>query len=144
MPLTTKLNLVKRLAQTHRVFISAEGDVPEEMNPYRISIAPHLIHSVLYEADIYIGEGATMASECAMLGTPAIYYNSLEVSTIIEQSKHLLIRDCKTESQFEQAFQYLMNLPDKKMLGRKKLSAYIQTLDDPNTDLMQVVRECIR
>jgi predicted glycosyltransferase len=31
---------------------------------------------------MYIGEGATMASEAAMLGTPAIYYNSLEVSTI--------------------------------------------------------------
>jgi predicted glycosyltransferase len=144
MPLNTKIDLVKRLTQTHRVFISAEGDVPGEMKPYLISIAPHHIHSVLYEADIYIGEGATMASECAMLGTPAIYYNSLEVSTIQEQSKSLLIRDCKTESQFEEAFRDMMNLPDKKALGRKKLSEYVQTLDDPNTDLIITMRECAR
>lgn len=144
MPLSTKLNLVRELSKTHRVFVSAEGNVPDEIKPYRISIEPHHIHSVLYEADMYIGEGATMASECAMLGTPAIYYNSLEVSTIIEQGKHLLIKDCKTEAEFRQVFDYFMTIPNRKELSRKKLAEYIETLEDPNEALLQSLRDCIK
>ena len=37
------------------------------------------MHNALKYASLFVGEGATMASECAILGTPAIYVNSLKV-----------------------------------------------------------------
>ena len=43
------------------------------------------MHHVLASATLFIGEGATMASECAMLGTPAIYINSLNAGTLMDQ-----------------------------------------------------------
>tara|TARA_B100000315_G_C14584869_1_gene592441 strand:+ start:2797 stop:2976 length:180 start_codon:yes stop_codon:yes gene_type:complete len=49
------------------------------------------MHDVLYYATLYIGEGATMASECAMLVTHAIYVNSLTAGTLEKQEEYGLI-----------------------------------------------------
>jgi predicted glycosyltransferase len=35
-----------------------------------------LLHHLLYYATLFVGESATMASECAILGTPAIFVSS--------------------------------------------------------------------
>ena len=65
--------------------------LPVEFVKYQINIPPETMHYVLAEADLFVGEGATMASECAMLGTPAIYINSLEAGTINDQEKNGLL-----------------------------------------------------
>ena len=50
------------------------------------------MHDLLYYAAMCIGEGATMASECAVLGTPAIYVNTLRLGyTNEEKEKYNLI-----------------------------------------------------
>lgn len=86
-----KIIIVKELSKYARIFISAEGEIPDEIAHFKIKISPEKMHDVLYFADLYIGEGATMASECAMLGTPAIYINSLSAGTLEEQEKYGLI-----------------------------------------------------
>ena len=94
----TKIALVDKLAKYAKIFISSEGKLPAILQPHKLSISPDKLHDVLYYAELYVGEGATMASECAMLGTPAIYVNSLSAGTIEEQSKAGLIysfRDSK-------------------------------------------------
>ena len=35
------------------------------------------MHDILFYATLYLGEGGTMASEAALLGTPAVYVSSL-------------------------------------------------------------------
>ncbi len=40
---------------------------------------------LLAYATLFIGEGATMASECAVLGTPAIYVNSLQLGYLFKK-----------------------------------------------------------
>lgn len=82
-----KIILVRELSKKARVFISSEGDMPDELSEYKIHISPEKIHHVLASASLYIGEGATMASECAMLGTPALYTNTLSAGTISQQEK---------------------------------------------------------
>ncbi|MCG2810714.1 MAG: DUF354 domain-containing protein [Candidatus Aminicenantes bacterium] len=77
--------LIAEIAKYAKIIISSEVDLPEFLKKYQLSIPPHLIHDVLAFATLYIGEGATMASECAMLGTPAIYINAQDVHTIREQ-----------------------------------------------------------
>ena len=80
-----KLMLVKELSRHVRIFISSESKLPEELEQYRLPVSPEKLHDVLFYSSLYIGEGATTASECAMLGTPAIYVNSLSAGTLEEQ-----------------------------------------------------------
>lgn len=59
------------------VVVTSEVPLPEELEHCRASIEPHRMHHLLARADLFIGEGATMAAESAVLGTPAIYVNDL-------------------------------------------------------------------
>lgn len=80
-----RVGLVKALESFGRVLITSEGPIPLELEKYRTSIAPEKIHDLLYFARLYIGEGATMASECAVLGTHAVYVNTLRLGYIDEE-----------------------------------------------------------
>jgi len=79
--------LIAAISPICRVVISSERELPEELEKFRYEISPSRMHHVLAQADLFIGEGATMASECAVLGTPAIYVNSLAVAYCTEQAK---------------------------------------------------------
>lgn len=59
-----------------RVLITSEAPLPESVEHCRITVSPHLIHHLMYYADLYIGESATMATESAVLGTPAVFVSS--------------------------------------------------------------------
>ena len=71
-----ELEFVKSLERYGSVFITSEGKLDKKLEKYRITIPPEKIHSLLYYADLYIGEGGTMAAEAAILGTPAIHIES--------------------------------------------------------------------
>lgn len=86
-----KREIIKLLINYGKVFISSETDLPDDLIKYKIKIPPERMHDVLAFAHLYIGEGATMASECAILGTPAIYVNSLVPFYIIEQQDYKLL-----------------------------------------------------
>jgi uncharacterized protein len=89
-----KLGFVKALERYGRILITSEGALPEELQPYRIRVSPDKLHDLLYYATLYIGEGATTASECAVLGTHAIYVNTLGLGYIAEESaKYDLVSD---------------------------------------------------
>lgn len=82
-----KRKIVKELSLFAKVLISSEKELPKDLKPFQLNISPNKIHDVLAFASLYIGEGATMASECAMLGTPAIYVNNLDVGYCTEEEK---------------------------------------------------------
>lgn len=86
-----KKNIVNLLQAHGKVFISAEGDLPDNLKKLRIKIPPEKMHDVLNYAKMFIGEGATMASESAVLGTPAVYINSMIADTINEQQEYGLL-----------------------------------------------------
>lgn len=71
-----KILVVNELLKYGKVYITSEGELPKEIEQYRIKIAPEKIHSVLHYAKLFYGESATMASESAVLGTPAIYIDN--------------------------------------------------------------------
>lgn len=81
-----KLELVQKLNRFGRVLISSEGELPQALQPFMVEINPSRMHDLLYYAHLYIGEGATMAAESAILGTPCIYVNPLRAGTISELS----------------------------------------------------------
>lgn len=68
---------VRRLGTHLRVFVSAEGQIPQSLQPLALRIEPHLVHHALAQARLVIGDGATIATEAGLLGTPSIYVSSL-------------------------------------------------------------------
>ncbi len=77
-----KLHFVKEIERYARPYITSEGDLPVELKPYQLSIPPHQLHHVLAFSSLCVAEGATVASEAALLAVPAIYINTLEAGTI--------------------------------------------------------------
>ena len=133
LSIESKLLLVKELSKLGRILISSEGNLPKELQKYQISISPDKIHDLLYFTDLYIGEGATMASECAMLGTPAIYVNSLDAGTLQEQEKLGLIYQFRnSEGVLEKAIT-LLNNPNLKEQTQDLCEIMIKNKIDLNT-----------
>jgi len=71
-----KQKYLNELEKHGQVFITSEGKLEPEFEKYKIRLAPEKIHHVLYYATMYIGEGGTMASEAAVLGTPSIHVST--------------------------------------------------------------------
>jgi len=67
--------LIRELSKRCRVFISSEIPLGTEFEKYELRIPPTKMHDMLCLASLYIGEGAVMASEAAMLGIPSIFIN---------------------------------------------------------------------
>lgn len=72
-----KMDIINLLKTEYTVFISAEGKIEPEFEKYQINIPPERMHDALAFSSLFVGESATMASESAQLGVPAIYINSL-------------------------------------------------------------------
>ena len=87
-----KVGLVRSLEKYGRVLITSEGMLPPDLERNRIRVSPEKMHDLLSYAILYIGEGATMASESAILGTHAIYVNTLRLGyTDEEEEKYGLV-----------------------------------------------------
>lgn len=86
-----KIKIVKALEPHCRVFISSEKSVPKELECYVLRTHPSRFHDVLSYAFLHIGEGATTASESAVLGVPTIYTNSLKASNCADEEKYGLL-----------------------------------------------------
>jgi predicted glycosyltransferase len=70
--------LIERLAARGRVLVSSEGELPPDLRQYRFPLPARRMHDALAFAALFIGEGGTMATEAAMLGTPSIFVSTLE------------------------------------------------------------------
>ena len=74
----SEVDIAKTLSEYGRVFVTSEKELDPVLEPYRISVPPEKIHSLLYYASLYFGEGGTMATESAVLGTPSIHVESTD------------------------------------------------------------------
>tara|TARA_Y100001968_G_scaffold177003_1_gene162151 strand:+ start:17596 stop:18621 length:1026 start_codon:yes stop_codon:yes gene_type:complete len=72
------------LSSQIRVVISGERGVPEPLQHLALKLAPERMHHLLAAADLYVGEGATMAAEAAVLGTPAIFVHSARLGYMLD------------------------------------------------------------
>lgn len=115
------------LAEQGNVMISAEGALPEELQPYAYKGAPEKIHHLMAHLTMFVGESATMASECAVLGIPSIYAaNTGRGYTDEQEKKYGLVVNVKELSwkQLEEAMTSLIALPAniKQTMHTKLLS----------------------
>lgn len=67
---------VETLSRYGKVLISSEKGLPADLAQHSIQASPDQIHHLLAFATLFIGESATMASESALLGVPALFVSS--------------------------------------------------------------------
>ena len=67
---------VRELEPYGRVLISSEREIPDSLREFALQIPLDRVHDLLAAATLYVGEGATMASEAGVLGTPWIFVSS--------------------------------------------------------------------
>ena len=90
---TQKRHLVDRLNAHGRVLISSEMPLPPDLESFAYRGPTSAIHHVMAYASLVVGESATMASEAAVLGTPAVYIATTSRGYVDEQeARYGLVR----------------------------------------------------
>lgn len=82
-----KKKIVIELSKYYRVLVSCEKAITDEFyTPYSFIAPPEKMHDLIANARFMVSEGATMACEAGILGTPYLYINPLRVGNINRQS----------------------------------------------------------
>ena len=117
-----QLSLVRRLeAAGVRVWVSSEKPLSPEMEAYRLRTPYAMAHHVLAFARLVYSEGATMASEAAILGVHAMYVNVIQSGSTREQSErfHLLYNYNEGDDRYERALAKALELLSDPYLEQK-------------------------
>ena len=132
---SNKEEVVKTLKQYARVFITSESELPGELEKYRITIPPASMHHLMYYADIFIGESASMSTESAILGTAAIFVSTSTRGYTDElESKYDMLYTFSDphnaqEKAVEKAIELLEDRGTKKKWKKKKQILLNETID---------------
>lgn len=86
------------------IYISAERELPESFEKYRVKVDVNKIHEFLLNSDVFIGDSQSMAVEAALLGVPNIKINNFagKISILNElEFKYGLTNSLKSENAFK-------------------------------------------
>ncbi len=134
----TAEDLIATLERHGRVLISSEGPLPAQWESYRIQAPPSAMLTLLSQAAIYVGEGASMAAEAACLGTPAVYINPLPLGYLRElQDRYGLVRCVTTATDAQAAIEEMLSQP------RQMWSASRQRLLEEKVDVTQYAADFV-
>ncbi|MFW5949241.1 MAG: hypothetical protein ACOCSD_06545, partial [Halolamina sp.] len=98
-----KRRLVDALAAFGAVYVSSESPLPPDLAEYAVPVSVDAMHDLLAYADCYVGDSQTMATEAAVLGTPAVRTNAFvgddDMSNFRElEANYGLLRSFRHES----------------------------------------------
>jgi len=111
IPAAEKKALIEELHHRgYKVFISAEGALPADMEKFRLPLASNRIHDVLAAASLFVGESGTMSTEACILGTPAFFVNTLDAGVFRDEvNRGLLVHIRDGNSLCRQIFPVIDN-----------------------------------
>lgn len=133
--LAQKRNLISYLNHLGKVFISAEGSLETEFQPYVLPTAVQQMHDVLAQATLFISESHTMSTEAALLGTPAVRFNTYvgeqDMGNFVELEKRYdLIHSFNDYEQMMTQVGHLLTEHDlKKQWARKRDHLLLEQID---------------
>jgi uncharacterized protein len=143
-----KIDLVKQFSKHARVYITSEKPLPPELDRHRLSMPPNYIHHLLAFATLLYGESATMASECAVLGTPAIYIDNVGRGYTDEQ-EHVfgsVFNFRETPDDIQASIRKgldILTTPDIKAQWRDKSAALIKQKIDVTDWMVDFVKKAV-
>jgi len=73
--------IIRSLEEYGHVLITSERKLDSLLEKYKMRIPPEKLHSALYYASLYFGEGGTTAVEAALLGTPSVHVEAFKTKS---------------------------------------------------------------
>lgn len=143
LALDDKIRLVAAIEKHGRVFISSEAPLPPELADRRCPVQITRIHDLIAGARVVVGESATMASEAAVLGVPALFISdTLRGYTVEEERKYGLVWNL-SRSQVPQACEIIDRLL-RDPAGRSACQEKRRRLLNDTCDVTAYIREQVR
>jgi uncharacterized protein len=132
--------LIFKLDPYCNVFISSEKKLDSSLQKYQAMIPPYLMHEFMNCMDLFIGESATMGSESAILGVPAIYFDGKGRGYTDEQEKRYgLVHNFRTiDGLLEKALE-LASTDNLKMRYADRHKRLLQEKCDPTIFLVRFI-----
>jgi len=141
--LEQKSALLRMIEEHMHVYISSEKQLPSELTRYKLPTPSAAIHHVLAYADLYVGDSQTMATEAALLGTPAIRSNTFVgpndmTNFIILEREYGLLFNIREYSDVTVTVKD-MATHSRKDEWNKKRDAYFKNVGDTNRQIVQIL-----
>lgn len=138
--------LISYLSSKGKVFVTMEGECPADIQPYQLPIQPHLIHDAMHYATMLVSDSQTMTMEAAILGTPAVRYNTFvgKCSVINELEDHFELADGfkpGDEERFLARIKSLIEDPATAEKWSQKKEAMLREKVDLNQWILSLVDE---
>ncbi|WP_440771931.1 DUF354 domain-containing protein [Natronorubrum sp. DTA28] len=139
-----KRELVSALDEYGTVYISSERPLPEEFDSYRLPIPPERMHDLLYYADLYVGDSQTMATEAAVLGTPAVRSNTFageaDMSNFLElEDEYGLLYSRSDADETIELVRDLLELPDLQETWSAKRARLVEEKIDVTEYMLEQI-----
>lgn len=138
-------DVIERLeAAGAQVRLTSEIPLSSDLSDRRLELPPERIHHLLASADLYLGEGATMAAESAVLGTPALYVNTLRMGYTDElEARYGLLYNFQGAFRHEHAVKTAERLLDDREANRPAFRDRRERLLAEKTDPKETVAGAI-
>ncbi|KAA3646383.1 MAG: DUF354 domain-containing protein [Chloroflexi bacterium] len=134
--------LVRILQSNGEIILSSERDKGLKSFNRQFEIAPEHIHDLLAFATMYIGEGGTMATEAAVLGTPSIYISPLSSGNWEElASRYGLVHEYRKLEEAVPRIKELLAKADLKQEWEKKRNKMLEEKIDVTDFIVKAVTE---
>jgi uncharacterized protein len=134
-----KRALLRELSAQGRLLLSVEsGTIDDEFRPLVTTFAPEKAHHLLAFAHMYIGEGGTMASEAAVLGTPSIYVNTLTMGYIQNEQHYGLLFQFHNGTDALQKVRELLAMPGLKTVWAERGTKLLADKINPTPWLVEL------
>jgi len=122
MSMDQKIDFIKKLSELSDIVVDSEFDLPSSLQKYRNPLPENLYHQLLAHASLYVGEGATAASEAGVLGTPWIYLSKGRRSYLDDQEKRYQVGTTASTPHIAlDIVKDFLNTPPDGELARKKM-----------------------
>lgn len=137
---------VERLGRFGRVLICSEKPLPDSLAGHVNPVPAEHIHHLLAFGRLYIGEGGSMASEAAVLGTPAIFCNPLRhgCGCLLSLEKDYGLLHCTdTLAEGIAVAEDWLSDPDLPRLWQERLQKFRTESDDLAAYMLDLLEEVV-
>jgi len=140
-----KREAVEKFLKYGDVFISTEQPLPPDLELYKLNLPASEMHNVIASASLVYGESATMASEAACLGVPAIYHDNKGryYTTELEEKYGLVFNFSELEEDQEKAIEKGVEILNQQPsdIWEKKRDVMLTDKEDVTAFLISFVKQ---
>ena len=132
-----KMKIIKHLEKYGKVLLSSEGGLPKEFDKYIIHVPHTKLHSIMSFAQLFVGDGLTMAFECNVMGVHSIFTSELTSGAGDEMEKEygLMYTVDDRENMVKKSIKKINELMSDKDLqkkGKEKLKKLLNDKEEIN------------